>query len=387
MSALVAGVVVANPEIRQQVLACLRDLLVRVPIEETWFGSVDTLIERVDLVRPDVLILEIAGLGESAEETLRALRARPAAPELIVVNSTPQPSLMITAIRAGAVEYLDSPIGNRLRLTLQKIWVTRTPESSSGRAGRVLAFVSAKGGCGATTIACHLAREFERQTGQRVLLADLDLDAGMVQFLLKTGSPYSLLDAVANAHRLDPCFWNELVSHVSPRLDVLHSPATGSGPLEEAALRRVLRFARSLYDWVLLDLGRGLNPALLSGLAEIRESYLVATPDVPALYKAKRVMHTLVERGCKREHLRLIINCMPKRSDLSLDELERTVGFPVYGVVPGDDGAIEEACAAGRLVEPGGILGMHYARLAAKMAGIEVMALKPKRRLLASLFA
>ena len=59
-----------------------------------------------------------------------------------------------------------------------------------------------------------------------MLLADLDLDAGMVAFLLKTKSPYSILDAVNNIHRLDASYWKALVSNGIPNVEIIAAPAT-----------------------------------------------------------------------------------------------------------------------------------------------------------------
>ena len=42
-------------------------------------------------------------------------------------------------------------------------------------------------------------------------LTDLDLDAGMVGFITKTSSVYSILDAITNLHRLDIHYWNCLL--------------------------------------------------------------------------------------------------------------------------------------------------------------------------------
>ncbi|HEY1203125.1 MAG: AAA family ATPase [Bryobacteraceae bacterium] len=386
MNGLVAGVVIANPDLRQEVICCLREMLVRVPIDETQFGDLGTLMERVDLVRPDVLIVEIGGLGDRTEEALRAIKSHASNPAVIVVDSVAQPALIIASMRGGAMEYLYPPFDGRLRAALQRIWVNRGVEGPAAHAGKTLGFLSVKGGCGATTIACHLAREFQRQTEQRTLLADLDLEAGMIQFLLKTDSPYSVLDAVANVHRLDSCFWKALVSNGVPRLEVITAPARGAaGPVEEVPFRHVLRFTRSQYDWILADLGRGLNPVALSLLGEIDECFLVTTLDVPALYKAKHLMQTLVEGGYRRDHLRLIVNRVEKHADLTLDDLERMVGLPAYGLVASDYPALHEAHTEGRLAEPGGILGMHYARLAAKITGAELVVPKPKRRFI-SLF-
>jgi pilus assembly protein CpaE len=386
MNELIAGVVVANPDLRQEVICCLREMLIRVPIDDTLFGDLETLMQRVDLVRPDVLILEIGGLGDRAEETLRALRARASNPAIIAVDSVMQPALIIAAMRAGAVEYLYPPFDGRLRGALQRIWVTRSTQDRSSHSGKTLGFLSAKGGCGATTIACHLALEFQRQTEQRILLADLDMDAGMIHFLMKTDSPYSVLDAVANVQRLDSCFWKALVSNGTPRLEVITSPARGAaGPIDEVPFRHVLRFTRNQYDLILADLGRGLNPVARSLMGEIDECFVVTTLDVPALYKAKNLMQTLIEGGYRRDHLRLIVNRVQKQADVTMEDVERMLGSAPYGVVPSDAPALHEAYSEGRLAEPGGILGMHYARLAAKIAGTEVAAPRPKRKFM-SLF-
>ena len=386
MNGLVAGVVIANPDLRQEAIGCLHEMLVRMPIDETLFGDLEKLMERVDLVRPDVLIVEAGVLGDRTEETLRALRSRASNPAIVVVDSVAQPLLIIAAMRGGAMEYLYPPFESRLRAALQRIWVNRGIENAVEHAGKTLGFLSVKGGCGATTVACHLAREFQRQTEQRILLADVDLEAGMIQFLMKTDSPYSVLDAVTNVHRLDSCFWKALVSNGTPRLEVITAPARGAGgPVEEVPFRHVLRFTRTQYDWILADLGRGLNPVALSLLGEIDECFLVTTPDVPALYKAKHMMQTLVEGGYRRDHLRLLVNRADKNAELTMDDMERMLGVPAYSVVPNDYAALHEAYTEGTLAEPGSALGAHYGRLAAKIAGIEPVAPKPKRRFM-SLF-
>ncbi len=102
LTGLVAGIVIADPDLRQQVIDCLREMLVRLPIDETQFGNLDRLMERVDLVRPDVLIVEIGGLGDRTEETLRALKSRASNPAIIVVDSVAQPALIIAAMRGGS---------------------------------------------------------------------------------------------------------------------------------------------------------------------------------------------------------------------------------------------------------------------------------------------
>ena len=59
--------------------------------------------------------------------------------------------------------------------------------------------------------------------------------------------------------------------------------------------------------------------------------------------------------------------------------MEQMLGTCAYGVVANDYPALHEAYTEGRLAEEGSVLGMNYARLAAKIAGIEPVAPKPKR--------
>ena len=92
--------------------------------------------------------------------------------------------------------------------------------------GKMIGFLSAKGGCGATTLACHVASELQNVTQKNVLLADLDLTSGMVGFLMKTPSSYSILDAIKNLSRLDESLWKALVVEHRPGLSVMPAPAS-----------------------------------------------------------------------------------------------------------------------------------------------------------------
>src|ERR1035438_7883944 len=95
-------------------------------------------------------------------------------------------------------------------------------------AGKALGFFSAKGGCGATTVICHVAAALGLQK-QKVLLMDLDLDAGMVGFITKTSQVHSILDAVTN---LDIHGWKALVSKGMPGVEIMASPlALGVGAM------------------------------------------------------------------------------------------------------------------------------------------------------------
>ena len=189
-------------------------------------------------------------------------------------------------MRAGVNEYLYPPLEEPLRRALEKRSAERSRrrDGSAKGGGKAVAFVSAKGGCGATTLVTHVAAELGRQN-LKVLLTDLDLDAGMVGFLTKTKSVYSILDAINNIHRLDISYWKALVSNGIPNVEIIASPlalATKMPPKDDQ-VRQVLAFAKPHYDWTLVDLGRSLSRLAMAALEETDEVCLVITLEVPAL--------------------------------------------------------------------------------------------------------
>ncbi len=61
-------------------------------------------------------------------------------------------------------------------------------------------------------MACNLAFQWKRHGAKRILLADLDMLAGTMSFLLKIKSTYSFLDVSQRAHELDADLWNAMVT-------------------------------------------------------------------------------------------------------------------------------------------------------------------------------
>jgi hypothetical protein len=88
---------------------------------------------------------------------------------------------------------------------------------------------------------------------QQTLVADFDLNGGLVGFLLGAKSDYSIVDVVKNLYRLDLSYWKGVVSNGRPGLSVVRAPSTTvrGDPPNSAELRQVVRFAKSLYPWTI----------------------------------------------------------------------------------------------------------------------------------------
>ena len=137
-------------------------------------------------------------------------------------------------------------------------------------------------------------------------------------------------------------------------------------------MRHVLAFVRPHYDWTVVDLGRSLSRVTMAALEEIDEACLVTTLEVPALHQAKQIVQTLIDSGYGKNRIRLILNRVPKRLDITPEELEKMLGIPIFCMLPNDYPELYECYAEGRLLSPHQQPGQSIsARLAGKLPGVE----------------
>jgi pilus assembly protein CpaE len=387
MRPLKIGLVIANQALKTEVETAVRNVPIRTAAEPVAAGDPAAFLEDVGKVRPDVLLIDLEAAGEGFEEMARSAKASASAPMIIALNEVADSAAILSAMRAGANEFLFPPIEQGLKAALERLVAERTRAASRDR-GKVIGFLSAKGGCGATTIACHVAVEIEKATGQEVLLADFDMSAGLIGFLMKAKAPYTIVDAVRNVHRLDASYWNALVSNGRGNLEVVSAPAPGTvaDDLHPEQFQQVLRFLRSNYDWAVVDLGRSVSAITLGFLNEVDELYLVGTMDMPSLQQLKQVIQGCMDAGYPRNRIRLVMNRMPKRSEFGSADMQKALGVPIWERLPNDYPGLYEAYAEGNLLGANSELGKAFNALALKIAGVQAKE-KPKSKVNLSIFS
>ena len=384
MYALTLGLAIESKELLDELQSCLPSLPLRPVIEHQDMSAIGAFLERLERLRPEVVLLDVALAKEPVAELIPKVRAKAPEATIVALHTTADPEAILNAMRAGVDEYIYPPLESALRGVLERRSADHGSRHGGMRwGGRAIGFFSSKGGCGATTVVCHLAVELGRH-GQKVLLADLDLDAGLIGFLTKAKPGYSILDAVNNLHRLDVHYWKALVSNGIPGVEIIAAPgatAEKTYPRQEQ-LRQLFSFLRSCYDFTLIDLGRSLTRVGVAALEEMDEAYLVSTLEVPALHQAKQVLQILMDAGYGKDRLKLILNRVPKRSELAPGEIEKILGLPVYAVLPSSYPELHECYSLGKLLPERSFLGKQISELALRIAGAE----EPQKKKKFSLF-
>ena len=373
-----AGIIVTDPDFRKQIVDCLKGLGVRI---EFAVEGIAGQAHQTAATNPDLLVLDFSQSGMPGVMT--AIKSLEAPVAVIAVHHLGEAEAILTALRLGAREFLWPPLNQKaLASAVRSIEAQKAQRDARRQATTAVGFLAAAGGCGATTIACHVAADLRRSGAGQIGLLDFDLAAGMAGFWFgAAGTSYSVLDAVHNLGRMDTSLWKGLVSAVQPQLDVLTAPAEiPLGGLPGAHdFAGALRYARCQYDWIVADLGANLTSLSAALIEDLNSVYVVTTPDVSSLLQTRRIVQRLVQLDCPKEKLKVLVNRVQKGQVVYPDDLKSMIGVPVEAVFPSDSPEISEAHASGRLMAPKSDFGRRIAQFSAQLTGKTAEEAKPPR--------
>jgi pilus assembly protein CpaE len=335
------------------------------------YPSEEELERYIRLAGPAIVFIAI----EDIDSTLRLAgsvdRAGTGA-QVVVVGNACDPQVLMESMQAGIREVLTLPL-NRVRLTETVARITEILERKPltfKSTDAVFSFLPAKPGDGASTVTLNVASAIARHSHGKTLLADFDLNLGMVSFLLKITNGHSVLDALNLVERMDDATWRNLVI---PRenLDVLCSGRLEpKNEVDLSPAEQVLHFARRVYDIICLDLSGNMEPFSLGLLDQSKEIFVVCTSDLASLHFARAKARFLRDSGYGGRSS-LVINRSELVNPFSISELEKLVGLPVRYSLANNPRSVSEAMRAGTHVNLKCNLGRQFETLAQNIVGVE----------------
>jgi pilus assembly protein CpaE len=287
---------------------------------------------------------------------------------VVAVGSKQSPEELLKLMRVGIRETLAVPfLPRQVQATLTRSVRQRNRVAGTLGAGEIYAFIPAKPGAGATTLAIHTAAAVARSSNWSTLLVDLDLRMGLTSFLLKLDGTKSIIDALERASTLDRSVWEKLVCQRGT-LDILGSaPDQSSRMVGPASYEALLRFVRTQYQTIFVDLPSTLDTHEVHTLEEAAEIFLICTPDLAGLHMARRKADAL-----RNLHLQgrvsVLVNLAGGRSAPSNASIEQIVTFPVRLTIPRDDKAISNAVQKGDVVQGRSLFARQVESLAERIA-------------------
>ena len=287
---------------------------------------------------------------------------------IVLVVRERTPDVLRAALRAGARDVLALPLSFE---ELQGVkaageWSQQLRERARGEAagtmnlgvgGRMIALAGAKGGAGCSTLALHLAlASTTAGRGRSVCLVDLDLQSGDIGIMLDLTHRRSIFDLLDVAHELSPRVLEDTLYVHPSGLRVLLAPEDGEQEESVTApvARRILGALKSNFDIVIVDVGCVVTEANAVAIDMADRVLMVATPDVPSLRAANRLLglwNRLEIRGSKAnkgDEVSIVLNRAHRDSEVQPDLVKKVVEAPLaHTVVPSGFRDLEPAVNTG----------------------------------------
>lgn len=242
----------------------------------------------------------------------------------------------------------------------------------------ILAFLPAKAGSGASTIALHTAAALAREFQRKVLLLEGDRRSGVLSILLDRETPRGLSGALQDADELTDLSWRNYHETVSG-IDVLLADPGRRGPLPTwGQFYQLLRFLQSRYEFLLADLPEVVNEATAEIVRNARAVMVVCTPELPSIKMAAYRCAELEECEVPRERVHVVLNRF-ERGGLSVEDAEKALERPVFATLPNDYSRLRDAILESRVVPADSPLGRGSRTLAEKLGGLPEGAQKQSR--------
>ena len=342
-----------RPDTAQVAQAASEDRrLARATTEIRPGGLAEALDHYRNVSTPPLVIVEslepaaelIAGLDRLAEVCDTGTK-------VVVIGNANDIGLYRELMRRGVSEYLVPPL-NTLQLVRTVTGLYSDPTTAF--VGRTLAFVGAKGGVGASTLAHNVAFAMAEHCGAGTCIVDYDLAFGTAGLDFNQDPLQGIADALQKPDRLDAVLIDRMTARCTDKLTLFAAPASleDDYDITAEAYEEVGQKIRSTAPFVVLDLPHLWTGWMRKTLLAADEVVIVAAPDLASLRNAKNMVDLLKKARPNDAPPRLIINQvgLPGRPEIPVKEFSKALGIEPALVLPFDAKLFGQAANNGQMV-------------------------------------
>ena len=296
------------------------------------------------------------GERKSVDRLVRLARDGGGVPVIAAV-ATADMALVRTLLREGIADVIGLPLDpDELAGAVLEAQARRAAALHPVALAPLLCIARSSGGCGATTVATHLAsalaaREWD---GKHAVLGDLDLQFGSVASYLDVGRSGSVAELMAAGDRIDGFLLSSLAGETATGLSVIGAPDQIE-PLDAVnvdALLAAIEQMRRHYGLVVVDLPPGWTNWSASLAATASLIIIVAEPSLSSLRQARRTLELCDALGIASERVAVVANKVENKMfrPITAKDVGETLGREVLAALPDMGEAMARAQDQGHLI-------------------------------------
>ncbi len=286
---------------------------------------------------PKILIIDVAGEDQPITSLVDLANALEPDVRVLVIGDRQDANFYRQLTRGlGVAEYLYKPLNRSMVARFFGPFLTDGDyEPETTRGGRVLGFLSARGGAGATTIAANLAWYLGEVARRHTLILDADLYTGSVSVLLGTKTDGGLRTAFESPQRVDELFIERSAQRIGERCDVLGSQVdlSESVPVASNGPRHLISILKKKYNFVIADIPDFLEEVNRNIIDICDQRVVILDPTLPSLRDTLRIVAASRSSTHGVRPL-IVLNKFGQPGSLSLSEIANGLGRQPDVVVP-----------------------------------------------------
>ena len=246
------------------------------------------LMQDLERTPEAALVLDLAADQEAALKALE--KAKQAVPDLYVIvsNYHADGETVISAVRAGANDFLLQPL-KRIEFRDAITRLEKAPKRTAGSAtasklGKIYSFLGVKGGVGTTSLAVNFVSVLAQRKQSSVLI-DLDWIGNDAAMQLGAAPQYTLSEVGENLSRMDQALFEGFVTRDPLGFYLVGPPdSLETRPyFTEPMFREFTSFLVDKYESTVIDAGRHVNDEVVMGALQVSSTvFLVLTQEYPA---------------------------------------------------------------------------------------------------------
>lgn len=331
----------------------LRGRLLRVPglkiVAE--LDEPSLLPQAVGQFAVDIVVVHLDPNVDHVIEIMRQVLEANAGLAAFALSEHTEGDVVLRAMRAGFREFLIKPLTDEeLDRALAKI---ERVDAGRKEPGKLIAVIGSAGGVGATTIAANLAVELSTliETPGRVALVDLDFRFGQAATILDLQAQFTIADLVDTHEQIETEMLNKAMVEHDSGVRVLARPHAfqQADSITAAHCASVLTALVDTFDYVVVDGPSRYDGGGQTVIDSADHSLLVVQLLVTAVRNADRICRELAQSGFNLDRLHLVCNRVDCDSGfLDAEQVERTIGRPMFATIPDDWKAVSSAINIGQ---------------------------------------
>lgn len=301
-------------------------------------------LDKIENTSPDIIIMTL-GAGDTDVLNLaeRIILHRPKT-FVILVAEVLDVEIMQSAVRVGCHNVTKLPISSKeFAEYIKSVYNNEsirikslTDKDTLIWSSTVITVFGAKGGLGKSTIAANLAVKLAEKR-KKVALVDLDLQFGDLHIFLDIEPKDTIVELVQEIATPNIDSVRSYMQVHSSGVHVLCAPKSPEYAELVTAdkIQSLLSLLRTYYDYVIVDTSPAFTDVTMTAIESSSIIFFVTGLDISILRNSKLSV-SLLESFQQTDKIRLIVNRAVDMNSITINDVQRIIGYPIWAKIPSD---------------------------------------------------